>query len=40
VYAGYALYFYFSGLSLRRKAMKGCCHLALLNETTFQSVEL
>jgi hypothetical protein len=36
VYVGYALYFYFSGLSLRKAAMKDCCHLALLNETTFQ----
>jgi hypothetical protein len=35
VYIDYALYFYFSGLSLSRTARTES-HLALLNETTFQ----
>ena len=36
VYVGYALYFYFSGLSLRRTTMKDY-QIALSNENTFQS---
>jgi hypothetical protein len=36
VYVGYALYFYFSGLSLSRTAMKDY-QIALSNEITFQS---
>ena len=41
IYRPCSLYFYFSGLSLRKAtAMEDCSYHVLSNEITFQSVEL